>query len=416
MMGIKKLHYAWVTVLVGFLTIFSCIGIGRLSYGMILPSMGKNLGLGYALMGYVGTGNFCGYLTGVALAPFVLARFGGRKATAGGLLLISLSLVSASLSQGFIQLIISYTLTGIGSGIANIPAMVVIGRWFKSSMRGKATGFMLAGNSLAIVFAGFFVPLMNGTFGESGWRAAWGTMAAVVFLVSGVVGIFLREHPSDKGLEPLGETGASHSCAEAKIKSAECRERQKNTLLRLGSLYFIFGLTHVVYVTFFVTSLVKEHGLAEASAGKLWAWVGIFGFASGPLLGGFSDRAGRMYGMAALFGLQTISYLMAGAGKGEGAVFASIALYGLAAWASPTIISAAVADNFPLEQAARAFSITTFCLAVGQIAGPAIAGRAAEAAGTFSPVFLGLAAITAAASLFCVAYGAREKATAARGG
>ena len=41
---------------------FSCLGLARFAYSMLLPSMGKGLLLGYAQMGFIGTGNFAGYL------------------------------------------------------------------------------------------------------------------------------------------------------------------------------------------------------------------------------------------------------------------------------------------------------------------------------------------------------------------
>ncbi len=55
-------HYGWVIVVTGFLIIFACIGLARYAYTMLLPSMQSELGLSYDRMGFIGTGNFCGYL------------------------------------------------------------------------------------------------------------------------------------------------------------------------------------------------------------------------------------------------------------------------------------------------------------------------------------------------------------------
>src|SRR6056300_808675 len=75
----KNLHYGWVIVLVGTLTIFACLGLARFAFGMLLPSMSEGLAMSYDEMGFLGTGNFAGYLVAVALAPFLLRRFTPRQ-------------------------------------------------------------------------------------------------------------------------------------------------------------------------------------------------------------------------------------------------------------------------------------------------------------------------------------------------
>ena len=55
-------------------------------------------------------------------------------------------------------------------------------------------------------------------------------------------------------------------------------------------------------------------------------------------------------------------------------------LYGVAAFAIPAIMAAAVGDYFGLSRAAAAFSAVTIFFAVGQTFGPAAAGLLAEAA------------------------------------
>ena len=58
----KKRHYGWTIVLTGMAVLFSCLGLGRFSLGMLLPSMGHSLEMNYSQMGLIGTGNFAGYM------------------------------------------------------------------------------------------------------------------------------------------------------------------------------------------------------------------------------------------------------------------------------------------------------------------------------------------------------------------
>jgi sugar phosphate permease len=139
------LHYGWVIVLVGTLTIAACLGLARFAFGMLLPSMREALGMTYDEMGVLGTANFAGYLAAVALTPFLLRRFTPRVLIAGGLVLIAACMLGISAGGSYLSVLILYTLVGIGSGLANIPLMVLVSYWFRRRRRGRAAGLMPGG-------------------------------------------------------------------------------------------------------------------------------------------------------------------------------------------------------------------------------------------------------------------------------
>ena len=72
------MHYGWVVIITGTAVLFSCLGLGRFSLGMLLPSMGSSLELSYSQMGLIGTGNFVGYMVSVVLAGIVARSMGAR--------------------------------------------------------------------------------------------------------------------------------------------------------------------------------------------------------------------------------------------------------------------------------------------------------------------------------------------------
>ncbi|HSG05951.1 MAG TPA: YbfB/YjiJ family MFS transporter, partial [Nitrospiria bacterium] len=108
------MHYGWVIVLTGGLIVFSCLGLARFAYSMLLPSMGKALDLGYDQMGFIGTGNFAGYLAAVAMAPFLMHRWGGRRTITSGLALLAVCMILIGNGTGFVPVLVLYFLTGIG--------------------------------------------------------------------------------------------------------------------------------------------------------------------------------------------------------------------------------------------------------------------------------------------------------------
>jgi MFS family permease len=391
----KAFHYGWIIVLAGALTIFSCFGLARFAFGMLLPAMRDGLHLSIDDMGFLSTGNFVGYLVAVGMAPLALRHVSARRLVTGSLLTIGLCLLLISQSSNYWLLGGLYTVIGMGGGFANIPIMALVSRWFRSERRGQAAGMMIMGNGTAIIITGFLVPWLNATFGGEGWRVGWLTLGGACLVLGAVVGALLRNDPADLGLEPLGAPRpADYDPSETHGNYGAAR-----ILLHLGGLYLLFGLTYMVYGTFIVATMVDEYHYAEATAGTFWSSTGFFCLFSGVGFGMLSDRLGRRGGLLLAFAVQGTAYLLVASKLGTLALFGSVALYGLAVFAVPAIMAAAVGDYLGTARAAAAFSMITFCFAIGQTIGPGAAGVMAEAAGTFSAPYYVAAAINAVALL-----------------
>ena len=402
----RSLHYGWVIVAVGALVLFSCLGLARYAYTMLLPAMQAGLQLPYDRMGLIGTANFSGYLVAVVLSPWLIRRFRPRAVISAGLLLIALCMAGISQSHGFLPVALLYGITGLGGGLANIPLMALVPCWFRSQARGRAAGLIIGGNGLAIICAGYLIPLLNRTYGTDGWRMAWLLLAAMTLLTALIAALLLRNTPAEMGLEPLG-TVKDDRAAEPPVP----HEYRGDGLLlfRLGLLYLAFGATFMVFGTFIVTSMVRESGLSEAQAGHYWSWVGFFSVFSGVGFGALSDRIGRKQGLILVFLVQSTAYLLAGLKLGTSGLVVAIVLYGSAVFAIPAIMAAAVGDYLGTARAAASFATITLFFAVGQALGPAVAGLLARLYGSFSPAYLCSAGIAFSAVLFALFLPAPQK-------
>lgn len=390
-----SLHYGWVIVATGTLTLFACLGLARYAYAMLLPGMQSGLGLAYDRMGFIGTGNFTGYLLSVLLAPWLIRRWQPRYVVAGGLLLIGLCMLALSQSQSFASAFALYFCVGMGGGFANIPLMTVVTRWFRREQRGKAIGLVIGGNGVAIVFAGLLIPALNQHFGADGWRHGWLLLGLISLVVAAVVALLLRNDPAELGLDPVGRPVP---VAPENLVPVE-HHGDGRTLLHLGLLYLAFGATFMVFGTFCVTTMVKEYGLSDARAGFYWSWVGLFSLFSGVGFGALSDRIGRKYGLALVFALQSIAYALFGLHLGDVGLIVAIILYGATVFAIPSIMTAAVADYLGLARAAGAFATVTLFFALGQTLGPSAAGVIAKATGSFQIAYLLASLCTVSATL-----------------
>lgn len=391
-----KLHYAWIVSLTGAAVLFSCLGLGRFSLGMLLPSMSITLNLSNSQMGLIGTCNFIGYMLAVALSGFISKRLGARRTISFGLLMVALTMVAISWAETVFAVQALYFLTGVGSGIANVPMMGLVSHWFLKSTRGKAAGIMLSGNGLAIVFAGFFIPFINHSLGAEGWRSGWFIMGLMSAGIALLAFFLLRNEPEEKNLRPLGKAPAPEPGVADVSANPGKPKTHRGTLIHLGLIYAIFGSTYVVYATFIVVSMVNERGFGEGVAGSFWAAVGFLGIFSGPLFGWISDHLGRKLGIIIAYTLFTISYALVATGLPNIFLYLSVFIFGVSVWSLPTIMSAAVGDYMGPAEAAKSFAFITLFFGGGQIIGPALAGYLADLTGSFETAFGLCAGLTAA--------------------
>ncbi|MDX1594003.1 MAG: MFS transporter [Gammaproteobacteria bacterium] len=394
-------HYGWIIVVTGLLIVFACLGIGRFALGMLLPSMGLSLSLSYAQMGLISTANFVGYLLAVVACGRLVRVYGARAVIAGALLTIGLTMVLIARSDAFLAVLLLYTVTGLGSGAANVPIMGLVSHWFARRLRGRAAGFIVIGSGFAIMFTGMLIPAVNATWGAEGWRYSWLFLGLAVVAIAALAGLLLRNDPRDVGLGICGDAPADADRPPAPAVEPDAATRRR-VLARLGAIYFLFGFTYVIYATFIVTTLVQERGFSEAVAGRFWFWVGFLSLFSGPVFGYLSDHAGRKVGMATVFAMHAGAYLCAGLPLPEPFLYLSIALFGLAAWSIPGIMAATVGDYMGPRHAVAGFGTITFVFGIGQITGPGLAGIFAEASGSFASSFLMAAGLAGLALVLTV--------------
>ncbi|MEN8136273.1 MAG: MFS transporter [Thermodesulfobacteriota bacterium] len=382
----NPIHYGWHIVWSSTLCLFSCLGLGRFALGMLLPAMGESLGLNYAQMGLISTANFTGYLLAVLGCSLLTSRLGLRLVIFLAMLLVGSSMILIGRAEVFLVILALYFLTGIGSGCANVPAMALVSTWFAKESRGRATGFAVIGSGFAILLAGKLIPFLNESGGAEGWRLGWITLGVIVLGAGLICFLVQRNSPREMGLKPYGTiptANASNFMPEVE------RKVDRQTILHISAVYFLFGATYVVYVTFFVTSLVRDRGFSEMSAGNFWAWVGALSLLSGPIFGSMSDRVGRKAALITVFLIQALAYLLAGLQHApEIFLYASIGCFGITAWAIPSIIAAMAGDLAGPQKAAQVFGFITFVFSLGQISAPAIAGILAEHSGNFSSGFM----------------------------
>ena len=309
-----KLHYGWIVIFMGMLTTIAAHGFGRMAYTIMLPAMKDGLKFDYTQLGLLGTGNFVGYLTMAIIGGFLAARFGTRIVITLALILLGITIMMTGLAQSFGFALSMRFLTGLGNGAAYVPAMALGSAWFAMKRRGFATGIVSGGIGAGTLISGLLVPPILSSYGIEGWRNAWYILGAIALVIAAIVFALIRSRPDEKGLLPVG---ASEKDAPPAIPTGpKVSPLQWSTVYRkesvwfLGLVYFFYGASYIIYMTFFAAYLVKEIGLTQAYAGGLWAMVGALSTFCGVIWGGISDRLGRSRGAALAYLVLGLSYII----------------------------------------------------------------------------------------------------------
>ncbi|HTY22554.1 MAG TPA: MFS transporter [Desulfomonilaceae bacterium] len=390
-MGEQRFHYGWVVIFTGLLVTIGAHGFGRMSYTLILPAMKDALSFNYTQLGLLATGNFIGYLVMAIIGGFLAAKFGTRVVIALALVLMGITMILTGLAETFGFAFATRLMTGLGNGAAYVPAMALGSAWFAVERRGFATGIVSAGIGGGTMIAGLVVPGILAWYGSDGWRFAWYYLGGAVLLIAAVAGILLRSRPDEIGLkqvgakESIGPTGAAKS-AVAPLDWG--RVYKMPQVWYLGTVYFMYGFSYIIYMTFFAAYLCKEMGLSSGEAGGLWALVGGLSIFCGVIWGGLSDKLGRAWGAALAYLVLGASYAVLALVQVKGGFYLSAVLFGITAWSIPTIMAATAGDYVGPRLAPAGLGFITLFFGVGQALGPWVGGRIADITQSFQGPFL----------------------------
>jgi MFS family permease len=390
-----KLHYGWIVVFMGLLVTIGAHGFGRMSYTLILPAMKDGLRFTYTQLGLIGTGNFIGYLVMALIGGALAARFGSRLVISLALAFMGVTMVLTGLIRSFEWAFALRLLTGLGNGAAYVPAMALGSAWFASQRRGFATGIVSAGIGLGTMISSLIIPPIFKGYGMEGWRYAWYYLGASVILIACLSALFLRSRPEEMGLAQVGEEIPQSRPKGPSTGALNWKEVYKvRAVWYLGLVYFMYGFSYIIYMTFFAAYLVKEIGLSPAKAGGLWAAVGGLSIFCGVIWGGISDYLGRAKGASlAYFSLAT-AYLLFALIPGATGYYLSVVLFGLSAWSIPTIMAAAAGDMIGPRSAPAGLGFITLFFGIGQALGPALGGVLSDLTHSFSIPFLVAAGVS----------------------
>jgi sugar phosphate permease len=385
-------HYAWLIVLVTFVTLITTAGF-RATPGVLIVPLQQEFGWS---RGTISIAVSLGLVLFGLTAPFsaaLMERFGVRR-----VMLIALVTIAAGASLTTVmdapwQLDLLWgVVVGGATGAVSVPlAATIANRWFESR-RGFVTGILTASNASGQMI---FLPLLAWLATSYGWRwAAIAVASVAIVVVFPIVAIFVRDRPQAIGLQPYGATEpvAVPERSERPFRPAidglliGLRSR---TFWLLSSSFFICGLsTNGLIGTHLIPASIDHHMTAVAGA-SLLALMGLFDVVGTTVSGWLTDRLDPRRLLAWYYALRGLAVIALPVAFGSGYALVVFAVfYGLdwVATVPPTV--ALTADHFGRERVGIVFGWIYASHQLGAAAAAWAAGASRGWFGTYSYSFV----------------------------
>jgi MFS family permease len=405
----RGLHYAWVVMAIGFLTmLISSAALGlpgaflrplSTEFGWSTGQISSALAIRFALFGLLGP-----------FAAILMERYGLRRIVCIALVLIASGLLLATRMKALWQLFVLWGLVlGVGSGLtALVLGATVANRWFERR-RGLVLGILTASSATGQLI---FLPLAATLIQHYGWRVAVAPIVAGCLAISILAFCFLRDRPLQVGLAPYGADPRQPAPAVAPWRPdfaeplrALAKASRNSTFWVLAGTFFVCGLSTSGLIQTHFISLCGDYGLAAVPAASVLAMIGAFDFVGTIGSGWLSDRFDNRKLLFWYYGLRGLSLLWL--------PHSDFSLYGLSLFAMfygldwvatvpPTVKLASAA--FDKQRGAMIFGWIFACHQLGSATAAYGAGLTRTILLTYSPAVYaaGAACLIAALAIFLV--------------
>lgn len=338
----------------GLLSLVATYGIGRLAYGLFLPTFRDEFGLSLDVLGFIASAAQAGYLVATVVTGVLTARFGPRVPVVAGCLLLAVGAVTTATAPSPVLLAVGITIAGTSAGGTWGPFSDAVDDQVPSpSGRRRALALVNAGSPVGLVVASVLALLA----GES-WRIAWWVFAAIGLVAAAATARVLDANVAG----PARTRGRPGLAWFFNDRSA-----------RLFVVAVAISITSGAYFAY-APDTAQDGGLASWIGPAMWAVLGAAGAGVGVFGGGIADRYGLRGPMAAtlvLVGLTTLGLSVVSGSVA--AALLSAALFGVGfttGFAFVVMWSQQVFEERPTV----GFTMTIVFIAAGFIIGPSLFG------------------------------------------
>ena len=402
-----RFFYGWVIVATGF-AIYATFGGGLFySYGVFFPVMLDDLGFS---RGPGSTAVSILILTQAISAPIVgliITRVGVKKVMIfGSLLMITTMLLMSRVTTIWHIYLVYGILASISILTAGfISILTLVNNWF-SRRRSLAISICMAGVSMGTMV---LAPLIRYLIEEIGWRQTWWVLAGIACVTALVPAIFLvKARPQDIGQNIDGDiTGDKVSSESPSYVYKTPVDWELKSALKTPAFWLI-GL--IGSANMFTLSMLSTHQVAHledigftpvvaASAVGFLVGISIVGRLAGGVIG---DRFEPRYVAAVACAFQVIALLMFMYARTLPLLYSYVVILGVAYGSLLTLFPAILSNYYGRTNFSAIFGIATGMTTLLGATGPAIAGFAFDASGSYTIPLVTATVLVAAAGILAL--------------
>jgi predicted MFS family arabinose efflux permease len=377
-----KVPPAAAVAVAGTLLLAVALGIGRFAYTPLLPLMQETLGWSVPQAGDVASANFAGYMVGALIASVLAQRPERRFWLLAGMVLIVVSISAGAAVTSFPAWLAIRFLAGVASALCLILGTAVVIESLTSTARPQFGALHFAGVGLGMIASVLIIEVARraglSLFGQWG---ALGLTSACLLVTSWMI---LRRLPVHRGVN-------RRKVAAAPPDREPTPALFSKRFSRLSVAYGLFGFGYVVTATFIV-AMARRLGDAPLLEPLTWLIVGLAAAPSVFLWQRVAQRFGIFAALRFAYGVQAVGVLLAGIGSSEPALLLGGAFLG-GTFMGITALGLSAARQTAVGNSDRAMGWITAFFGLGQLVGPAVAGRLAQMTQSFAAPSLVAAAL-----------------------
>jgi MFS family permease len=299
----KKVHYGWIILFLSFLAIMATQGI-RLSFGAFLVSWEQSFSTNRGTLSLISSLSFIVYGISQPLIGRWVDRYGVRFILATSTLLAGIGIGMTAWMSSVWQLAIAFGIIaslGFG-GASSVAASVAVTNWFQKK-RGFALGLITSGFG-----AGQFVwvPLSLYLIDGEGWVSATAILAGILIVgIFPLLWIFLRNHPSEKGLNPYGDGDPRNFSMDEKVDNK--RPMYLGQPIKYKAFwflilpYFVCGFTTTGLMDVHLVPFAHHHGISTPVTSLAVSLLAAFNIIGTLISGYLTDRIDNQRFLMALY-------------------------------------------------------------------------------------------------------------------
>lgn len=341
------------------------MGIGRFAYTPLLPAMREAFGWSVAQAGDVASANFLGYVFGALFATRLAQRRDRSRWLVAALVLTAVTTGAGAFATGWLQWLALRFASGIASAMCLVISSAMVMANLAARGRPGLGALHFGGVGAGIVMSVATMELAQAVHVPAG--RLWGCLGVAAAALGTAAWSTLRRVPDAPAASALTKQGG--------------RQPLPRAARLLVVSYGLFGFGYVVTATFIVAMArnLDRTGWLEPTT---WAVVGLLAAPSVFAWQAIVRRLGMMPTLRLAYALEAAGVLIAGCATTPAFVVLGGAMLG-ATFMGITALGLRAAREAAGADGDRIIGWMSASFGIGQLLGPAVAGRMALATGGF---------------------------------